>query len=243
MTAHLHAAAESATDRRTVLLRAVGMSVGYGQVPVVRDVDLAVHTGEVVALLGANGAGKSTTLLGLAGHLPVKSGSVEWLGRPSTAPMHRRCREGLGFVLETRSVIFSLSVAENLRLAGGDIDMAVEVFPELEVLMRRKGGLLSGGEQQMVALARSLSRRPKVLLVDELSLGLAPLVVARLLTAVRRAADDWGVGVVLVEQQVHNALRFADSGVVLRRGRVVLQDSAQSLRNRVDEVEAAYLSA
>jgi branched-chain amino acid transport system ATP-binding protein len=230
-------------DRREVLLCARSVSVGYGQIPVVRELDLTVHAGEVVALLGANGAGKSTTLLGLAGHLPLTTGSVEWLGRPTTSPMHRRCREGLGFVPETRSVIFSLSVAENLRLGGGDLAAATALFPELAPLMKRKGGLLSGGEQQMLSLARVLSRRPKVLLADELSLGLAPLIIVRLLAAVRQAADEWGVGVLIVEQQVRNALHTADTAAVLKRGRIVLHDAAASLIDRIDEVEAMYLSA
>lgn len=234
--------ADGAVCHGEALLRASGISVGYGPIPVVRDVDLAIHVGEVVALLGANGAGKTTTLLGLAGQLPVTSGSVEWLGRKTTSPMHRRCREGLGYVLETRSVIFSLNVAENLRLARGDVDAAIALFPELEPLMKRKGGVLSGGEQQMLALARALSRRPKVLLVDELSTGLAPLIIARLLRVVRQAADEWGVGVLLVDQQVRHALSIADTAAVLKRGQIVLRDRAASLIDNINEVEAAYLS-
>lgn len=232
----------AAPGDRDVLLSARNMSVGYGETPVIRDLDLTVHAGEVVALLGANGAGKTTTLLGLAGYLPTKSGSVEWLGNPTTAPMHRRCREGLGFVPETRSVISSLTVAENLRLGGGDLDAATALFPELEPLMKRRGGLLSGGEQQMLALARALSRRPKMLLADELSLGLAPLIIARLLAALRQAVDEWGTGVLLVEQQVRHALQTADSAAVLKRGRIVLRDTAAALIDRTDEVEAMYLS-
>jgi branched-chain amino acid transport system ATP-binding protein len=224
-----------------LLLQAKGLDVGYGQIPVVRGLDLEVRAGEVVALLGPNGAGKSTSLLGLAGVLKPLAGTVSFLGEETTAPLHVRCRRGMGFVPEGRSAIFSLSAHDNLRLGRGDVAAALEVFPELTSLSRRRAGLLSGGEQQILTLARALSRGPKLLLADELSMGLAPLIVNRLLEALRDAASS-GVGVLLVEQQVRHALEVSDRAYVLRRGRVVLDGRSSDLLARVDEIEDSYLS-
>ena len=226
----------------TPLLECRGLSAGYGALAAVRDLDLAVNAGQVVALIGPNGAGKTSTLLALAGELPLMSGEVRWMGEPTRSPMHKRCRSGLGFLTEERSVIMSLNVADNLRLAGVKTDAACELFPELEPLLRRTAGLLSGGEQQMLSLARALGREPRVLLADELSLGLAPLVVKRLLTAVRAAADR-GIGVLLVEQHVRQALAIADHVYVMDRGSVVLSGPVAEVHDRLDEIEAAYLSS
>ena len=223
------------------ILEAVGLSVGYGPIPVVSEIDLVVRPGEMVAILGANGAGKTTTLLGLAGELKPTAGVVRLSGQVVTKPLHVRCANGMAFVTEEKSVIFGLSVIENLRLGRGDIDLAFELFPELEPLRRRKAGLLSGGEQQILTLARALSRQPNVLMADELSLGLAPLVVERLVHALRTATER-GVGVLLVEQQVRTALTACDRGYVLRRGRVVLEGPSSDLLKRIDEIEATYLS-
>ena len=153
---------------------------------VVRGLDLRVEPGEVVALIGPNGAGKTTTLLTLSGELPPIAGEVRFNGEVTKAPLFKRARRGLGFVTEERSVFMRLSTADNLRLARVPRRDATALFPELEPLMGRRTGLLSGGEQQMLALARALARKPTMLLADELSLGLAPLVVQRLLRAVRR---------------------------------------------------------
>ena len=224
-------------------IECVGLSAGYGSMAVVRDLDLHVGPGEVVALLGANGAGKTTTLLTLAGELPPVAGEVRLHGRPTTAPMHARCRDGLSFLTEERSVFMGLTVRENLRLADVAPAAAVELFPGLGPLMGRSAGLLSGGEQQMLSLARALGREPRVLLADELSLGLAPMVVDRLLTSVRQAADERGVAVLLVEQHVRQALRFADRVYVLERGRVALTGPVAEVRAQVTDIEAAYLSA
>lgn len=223
------------------LLDCVGMSVGYGPLPVLTDVNVRVGAGEVVALIGANGAGKSTTLLALAGVLPVQTGQVRFDGRDWNASLEQRAREGLRLITEDRAVFMSLSVADNLRLAHKSLDEPLSIFPELRPLLRRKVGLLSGGEQQMLTLARALAGDARLLLADELSLGLAPIIVGRLLDAVRTAADR-GMGVLLVEQQIRNALRVADRAYVLRRGRVVLEGPTAELRTRIDEIEASYLT-
>ena len=224
------------------LIEAAGLSAGYGKMAVVREVDLHVDAGEVVALLGANGAGKTTTLLTLAGELAPMQGEVRFLGTPTKAPMHVRCRNGLGFLTEERSVIMEMSVAENLKLAGVSPSSAFEQFPQLEGLMGRPAGLCSGGEQQMLSLARALGRDPKVLLADELSLGLAPLVVDGLLTAVREAADQRGVGVLLVEQHIRKALSIADRVYVIERGRIALSGTADEVGGQLDRIEDAYLA-
>lgn len=225
----------------TALLEARRLSVGYGDRPVVHDLDVTVEAGQVVALLGANGAGKSTTVMALAGVVAPMGGEVLLHGTPTTRSLHHRARAGLGLVAEQRTVLMSLTVEENLRVNRGDTELALQLFPELAPHFDRRVGLLSGGQQQMLALARALSRRPKVLLADELSLGLAPIIVDRLLAAVRSAANA-GLGVLLVEQHVHKALAIADRAYVLQRGRIALQGSASELRERMDDVERSYLS-
>jgi branched-chain amino acid transport system ATP-binding protein len=224
------------------LLECRGLAAGYGTVAVVRDLDLHVDPGEVVALIGPNGAGKTTTLLTIAGELPAIEGDVVFRGAPTTAPLFRRARRGMGFVTEERSVFMALSAEENLRIAGVSRRDAVAVFPELEPLMGRTAGLLSGGEQQMLTLARAVARSPQLLLVDELSLGLAPLVVKRLLETVRRVANENATGILMVEQHVRQALDIADRVYVMQRGRVMISGTAEEVRGRLDEVESTYLS-
>jgi branched-chain amino acid transport system ATP-binding protein len=224
------------------LIEAQGLSAGYGKMPVVRELDLHVGAGEVVALIGPNGAGKTTTLLTLAGELTPLEGEVRFRGKPTRSPMHERCRNGLGFVTEERSVIMGMSVRDNLKLARVSPAMACEYFPALERIMYRRAGLCSGGEQQMLSLARALGRLPQLLLADELSLGLAPIVVDHILKAVRAAADERGVGVLLVEQHVRQALRIADRVYVMERGRVVLSGTSDDVAGQLDKVEAAYLT-
>ena len=224
------------------LIEARGMSAGYGKMPVVRQVDLRVDAGEVVALIGANGAGKTTTLLALAGELAPMEGEVRFLVEPTTAPMHARCRNGLGYVTEERSVIMDMSVGDNLRLAAVAPAVAFDYFPALEPIMDRRAGLCSGGEQQMLSLARALGRHPKVLLADELSLGLAPIIVTNLLKAVRAAADERGVGVLLVEQHVRQALKIADRVHVMVRGHITLSGTSEEVFGQLDKIEAAYLA-
>ncbi|WP_255310805.1 ABC transporter ATP-binding protein [Streptomyces viridosporus] len=224
---------------RAAALRATSLVAGYGDLAVVRGLDLEVRAGEIVALLGPNGAGKSTTLLTLAGELRPLGGEISWFGAPLTGGLHKRAAAGLGFVPEERSVIMSMSVRDNLLLGSGGIEPAVEVFPELGGLLDRRAGLLSGGEQQMLTLGRALARRPKVLLADELSLGLGPIVVDRLLAALREAATTLDIGVLLVEQQARRALGASDRWYLMRRGELVASgDSADG----DEEIRRRYLS-
>ncbi|CRK52781.1 Urea ABC transporter, ATP-binding protein UrtE [Rhodococcus sp. RD6.2] len=227
----------------TTVLEFQGLSAGYGGAVVCRGLDITVKSGEVVALIGANGAGKSTTMLTAAGELAPISGRVSVLGSDKRAPLATLARRGLSYVTEERSVIMGLTTAENLRLAGVSAEAACGVFPELRALLGRPAGLLSGGEQQMLTLARALARSPKLLLADELSLGLAPQIVARLLDVVREAADTRNLGVLLVEQHVRQVLRVADRVYVMRRGQVILEGSATEIAADLDAVQRAYLSA
>jgi branched-chain amino acid transport system ATP-binding protein len=226
----------------SAVLAASGLSAGYAGQPVVHDVDIEVHAGEVVLLLGPNGAGKTTTMLTLSGELAPLAGEVSLNGAPTKAPLHRRARSGLGYVTEERSVFKSLSAHDNLRCGGVQAADALQLFPELEKCMRTRGGLLSGGEQQMLTLARALCRKPKVLLADELSLGLGPIVVDRLLSAVRKAASEDGMGALIVEQHAHKALKLADRVYMMSRGRLAMALSGEEARSRLGEIEAVYLS-
>jgi len=220
----------------TSLLEMAGVHAGYGGAAVLRGFDLHVDAGEVVALLGANGAGKTTTLLTAAGFLSTMQGEVRVLGRSTQGRRPQDlARDGLAFVPEDRSLFFSLTVAENLKLGtrGGDVTPVFHHFPALEALMDRRAGLLSGGEQQMLAVGRALLTKPKLLMVDEMSLGLAPIIVQQLLPIVRTVADETGAGVLLVEQHVNLALEVADRAVVLAHGDIVLEgDAAQLQRDR-----------
>jgi branched-chain amino acid transport system ATP-binding protein len=230
----------SAAATGEALLQARGLSAGYGALAAVRDLDLEVRAGEIVALLGANGAGKTTTLLTLAGELAPLGGEVAWLGEAVDSPLHQRARDGMALVTEEKSVFMGLTARENLRLGRGELGEACELFPELTEHLDRRAGLLSGGQQQMLTLARALAGRPRLLLADELSLGLAPIVVQRLLAAVKRAAEP-GVGVLLVEQHVRQALGVADRVYVLQRGRVVFAGTAGEAASQIGQIERAYL--
>jgi branched-chain amino acid transport system ATP-binding protein len=225
------------------LLVAKNVAAGYHGHPIVHDLNVEVKAGQVVVLLGPNGAGKTTTLLALSGDLPHLEGEVWFDGSQSRDPLHVRANNGLSFVTEERSVFMRLNVLENLRVGRIDIERALDLFPELRPLLKRRAGLLSGGEQQMLTLARALARTPKVLLIDELSLGLAPLIVIRLLEAVKKAAHEDGVGVLLVEQHVKQALKVADHVLVMQRGRVVLDGPTAEVASKVEELEEAYLSS
>jgi branched-chain amino acid transport system ATP-binding protein len=220
-----------------------GMCTGYAGQPVVHDLSFDVNPGEVLCLLGPNGAGKTTTMLALAGELPLIEGEVEFAGIKAKAPLYKRARSGMSYVTEERSVFKGMSLRDNLRIGGVDVDEAVALFPELGKRMTVRGGLLSGGEQQMLTLARALGRKPRLLLADELSLGLAPMVVDRLLEAVRKAADEQQTAVIMVEQHAHKALNYTDHAIVMRRGRVGLDLTGEQARTRIGDVEQAYLTA
>jgi branched-chain amino acid transport system ATP-binding protein len=225
----------------TAVMETRGVDAGYGVVTVVRDLSISVEAGEVVALLGRNGAGKTTALLTLAGAIRPQSGEIMFLGVPDRSSLADRTRRGLGLMTDDRSIFFGLTVRENLRLARGSRDV-LALFPELSQLLDRPAGLLSGGEQQMLGLAAVLSRHPKVLLIDELSFGLAPLVVKRLMHAVREAADS-GTAIVIVEQFARLALEVADRAYVLVNGRVTTAGRVEELRHNLSEIEADYLGS
>ena len=224
----------------TAILEVRGLCAGYGDALVVRDVALEVAPGEVVGLLGANGAGKTTTMMTLGGLLRPKGGSISFAGSPLTGPLYRRVRRGVSLITEQRSVFMQLTVATNLKLGRGSVDRALELFPELVRLLGRPAGLCSGGEQQILTLARALAAEPRVLLVDELSLGLAPLVVTRLLTELRAAAGR-GLAVLVVEQHARKALQYADRAYVLHKGTIALEGRADDLLARLDDIERTYL--
>jgi branched-chain amino acid transport system ATP-binding protein len=233
------------------------LHAGYRGVPVIRELNLEVRPGEVVALLGPNGAGKTTTLETIAGLNHPISGTVELSGEViGGKPAHLLARRRLALVPEGRALFPGLTVREHLRLAGrrgrgasgtgpgnrrAAEDELLEMLPELRKCLGRKAGLLSGGEQQMLAVGRALVTRPRLLLVDEMSLGLAPVIVERLLPILRRAADELGSSVLFVEQHVALALEISDRAYVLTQGRIRLEGPAAELRGRRELLAASYL--
>jgi branched-chain amino acid transport system ATP-binding protein len=232
----------------TRLLEASGLVAGYDGVSVVRDLDLHVDAGEVVALLGPNGAGKTTTLLTCSGLVRPLGGRATVLGLDvATTRPHRLARAGLSHVLEERSLFMQLSVGENLRLGDrrgrADLDAALAYFPELTNVLDRQAGLLSGGQQQMLAMARALIGRPRLMMIDEMSLGLAPIVVERLLPVIRRIAEERRCGVLFVEQHVHLALEVADRAYVMSHGELLMSGTAVELGADRALLESSYLGA
>ena len=231
-----------AITRTPNLLETRALKAGYLGREVVSGVNITVRPGEVVALLGPNGAGKTTTLLTIAGQLAPVDGIVMFSNVPTFTPMYQRVREGVGLVTEDRLIFTKMSTRDNLRIGGGDVDRALALFPALEARLDVSGGMLSGGEQQMVALARALSRDPHILLADELSLGLAPMIVDRLLAAVRQAADEQGVGALIVEQHARKALKYSDRMYLMSRGQIRMEMTSAEALTRLDEIEEAYLA-
>lgn len=229
-----------------VVLEVESLSCGYNGLPAIRDIDLTVSAGEIVSILGSNGAGKTTTLLALAGLLPVLSGTVRALGEDvDRRRPHTVARRGVRLVPDDRGLFPSMTVREHLRLAStrpnrSREDAVLERFPALVPLRGRTVGLLSGGEQQMLAIAVALLADPKILMVDEMSLGLAPMVVDRILPSLRDLARDEGLAVLLVEQHVDLALAISDRALVLGQGRIVLEGDAKALASDRNRLEAAY---
>jgi branched-chain amino acid transport system ATP-binding protein len=244
---------EIARDAAAPILAVENISVNYGAVSALRGVSLHVNPGEVVALLGANGAGKSTTLRTISGLIRPRGGAINFLGRRIDGlPSARIVRLGIAHSPEGRRLFGSLTVAENLRLGaaaradrGGmdeDRERIYELFPRLAERSRQQAATLSGGEQQMVALGRALMARPKLLLLDEPSLGIAPILVHQIFASLAELKQT-GVTMLLVEQSMTVALDLADRAYVLRTGEVSLEGPAADLKDNYEEVAAAYLGA
>jgi len=228
------------------ILEVENLVVRHGAVTALHGVSLHVAEGEIVSLIGANGAGKSTLMLSIAGiHAPAE-GEIRFLGKSITChPPHLIARSGLSLVPEGRHIFPRLTVAENLNLGARDHDLSrlpflLSLFPILEQRRHSPGGLLSGGEQQMLAIARALISRPSLLLLDEPSLGLAPLITTQIFASLKKLNQDEGLSILLVEQNATKALALADRGIVLATGLVRLEGPARDLLAR-EEVRAAYL--
>ena len=228
------------------VLQLDGLSAGYDAAAVVRELNLFVGAGEVVALLGPNGAGKTTTQRAISGLVRpiagvIRVGGADIAGRSPTA----RARLGIAHVPEGRGVFFGMTVGEHFRIGYRgerlDPDIAFGYFPALAKLVDRRVGLLSGGEQQMLTLGRALARQPRLLLLDELSLGLAPVIVEDLLPVVAKYARESGCAVLLVEQHIQIALAVADRGYVLSHGELVLHEAAETLRADHQLILSSYL--
>jgi branched-chain amino acid transport system ATP-binding protein len=233
------------------LLSVEQLAVSYGDSRVLVDVGFELQQGEIVALVGANGAGKTTLLRTLTGLVSPRSGSINFDGRPIVnVPPYDRARLGLAMVPEGRRLFQGLTVRQNLELGSRaapdtshkteDIEFVFALFPELIRLQNRLSGLLSGGEQQMCAIGRALMARPRMLLIDEMSLGLAPVVVERIAGVIRTINRDRGISILLVEQDVGLALEIAARGYVLDTGRIIIDGPSSELLLR-DDIRTAYL--
>ncbi|MFF4776392.1 ABC transporter ATP-binding protein [Microtetraspora fusca] len=228
------------------ILRLRDVSISRGEVPIVHDVSLDVVPGAVTLILGANGAGKTTLMDGIAGLVRNTSGTIHLDGVAiERFPTYRRAQAGLGYVEQSRTVFRTLTVEQNLLVsqAGkGDLDMVYRLFPELEKRRNLQAGHLSGGEQQMVVLGRALISDPKVVLIDEMSLGLAPVIVSRLMKAVGDLVG-LGIAVLLIEQFAHLALEVGTNAYVLRKGRVVFSGPCEELRGADQRLHELYFGA
>ena len=231
------------------VLRLTDVNTYYGAIHALRGIDLEVHGGEIVTLIGANGAGKTTTLKTISGLLHPRTGRVEFDGQDvSHVAAHDLVRRGIGQAPEGRRIFSRLTIHENLLMGGftrthaendEQMEVVLELFPRLRERFSQKGGTLSGGEQQMLAIARALMTRPRVLLLDEPSLGLAPILVQQIFEIIREI-NSRGMTILLVEQNAIQALAVANRGYVLQTGHVVLSGSAQELREN-ETVRMAYL--
>ncbi len=233
------------------MLRLKGIHSYYGQIHALKGLSLEVKEGGICCLIGANGAGKSTTLMSISGIQRISFGEIEFQGKP----IHGRTpeeivRRGIVQVPEGRRIFPLLTVQENLTLGAylrrdkkeinHDLEEAFSLFPILEERRKQMGGTLSGGEQQMLAIARGLMSTPKLLLLDEPSLGLAPLIVEHIMSIIRQISEQGGVTILLVEQNAQAALELADYGYVIETGQVVLEDKAEGLLEN-PKVKEAYL--
>jgi branched-chain amino acid transport system ATP-binding protein len=228
------------TGSHELVLAAQDLTVAYGDLEVVHGASLTVAPGEVVALLGPNGAGKTTLLLALAGFLKPTGGQVQLFGAPAVPQAHLRARQGVAFIGDDRNLFRSLTVRQSLRMVRRQPAQLTEMFPELGAKMKAKGSLLSGGQQQMLALGRALVADPKILIIDELSLGLAPIVRNRLLTYLRSIADT-GAAVLVVEQSARTVLEVADRAYVMGRGELVAEGPASEWLANFDELSDLFL--
>ena len=222
----------------------------YGNIQALRDISLKIEEGEIVTLIGANGAGKSTTLMTICGINRPRSGEILWYGKPiHQLPSHEIVTLGISQVPEGRLIFPDLSVSENLDLGAflrrdpagvkDDLDYVFSLFPILSERRKQAGGTLSGGEQQMLAISRALMARPKLLLLDEPSLGLAPIIIQQIFSSIQKVNEN-GTTVFLVEQNANQALRIANHGYVMENGRIVMRDTATNLLSS-EEVRTAYL--
>jgi branched-chain amino acid transport system ATP-binding protein len=232
------------------LLAVSHLTSGYGDLAATRNLSFELRAGELTALMGANGAGKTATLLAIMGVNDVHDGSISVAGQDVTSlPVTKRVKAGVSLVLEGRRLFPALTVRENLEIAGSAsghpvaerLERVLALFPLLVPLMERVAGALSGGEQQACALGRGLMAHPRLLLVDELSLGLAPVVVDVLLDALTRVHDEFGATVLFVEQNTDRALSVATRAIVLSRGEKVLDGPAADIAERREELERAFL--
>ena len=232
------------------LLSIHGVTAFYGHVRALKGVDLEVNAGEIVALIGANGAGKSTLMMTVCGNPRAREGRIVFDGRDITQlPTHEIARLKLAQAPEGRRIFPRMTVLENLQMGAttaapaqfdADLQRVLKLFPRLEQRLAQRGGTLSGGEQQMLAIARALMSRPRLLLLDEPSLGLAPLIVRQIFDAIRKLNSEDGLSVFLVEQNAYHALKLAHRGYVMVNGLITLSGTGAELLDR-PEVKSAYL--